>query len=81
MIDPDVVVEATRLIEAGNADGCTVRVMGGVAVRMHAGDDIHPALRRTYRDIDLVAGKKDGRKALQPAEDAPGTSRTTASTP
>ena len=35
-IDPDVVVEATRLIEAGNADGCTVRVMGGVAVGMHA---------------------------------------------
>jgi len=63
-IDPDVVVEATRLIEAGNADGCTVRVMGGVAVSMHARNGVHPALRRTYRDIDLVAGKKDGRKAL-----------------
>jgi hypothetical protein len=63
-IDPDVVVEATRLIEAGNADGCTVRVMGGVAVCMHAQNGIHPALRRTYRDIDLVAGKKDGRRAL-----------------
>ena len=63
-IDPDVVVEATRLIEAGNAEGCTVRVMGGVAVKMHAGDGVHPALQRPYRDIDLVARKKEGRKAL-----------------
>jgi hypothetical protein len=63
-IDPDVVVEATRLIEAGTAEGCTVRAMGGVAVSMQAPNGIHPALQRTYRDIDLVAGKKEGRKAL-----------------
>jgi hypothetical protein len=38
--------------------------MGGVAVKMHAGDGVHPALQRPYRDIDLVARKKEGRKAL-----------------
>jgi hypothetical protein len=64
-IDPDVVAEARRLIEAANADGCTVRVMGGVAISMHAAGGVHPALRRTYRDIDLVTAKKDGRRALK----------------
>ena len=69
-IDPDVVAEATRLIEAANADGCTVRVMGGVAISMHAAGGIHPALRRTYRDIDLVTARKDGRRALKMLEAA-----------
>lgn len=69
-MDPDVVVEATRLIAAADADGCTVRVMGGVAISMHAADGIHPALRRTYRDIDLVTAKRDGRRALKLLETA-----------
>jgi hypothetical protein len=64
-IDPDVVVEAARLIEAAEAEGCTVRVMGGVAISMHATAGVHPALRRTYGDIDLVTAKKDGRRALK----------------
>jgi hypothetical protein len=69
-MDPDVVVEATRLIAAADADGCTVRVMGGVAISMHATAGIHPALRRTYRDIDLVTAKRDGRGALKLLEAA-----------
>jgi Uncharacterised nucleotidyltransferase len=64
-IDPDVVVEAARLIEAAEAEGCTVRVMGGVAISMHATAGVHPALRRTYGDIDLVSAKKDGRRTLK----------------
>jgi hypothetical protein len=64
-IDPDVVVEATRLIEAADRDGCLVRVMGGVAIGMHATAGVHPALRRTYADIDLVSAKKDGRRTLK----------------
>ncbi len=69
-MDPDVVVEATRLIAAADADGCTVRVMGGVAISMHATAGIHPALRRTYRDIDLVTAKRDGRRTLKLLEAA-----------
>jgi hypothetical protein len=64
-IDPDVVVEAARLIGAAEAEGCTVRVMGGVAISMHATAGVHPALRRTYGDIDLVTAKKDGRRTLK----------------
>ena len=70
VMDPDVVVEATRLVDAANAAGCTVRVMGGVAVSLHAHGGIHPALRRTYRDIDLVAAKKQGKPALKMLEAA-----------
>lgn len=69
-MDADVVVEATRLIAAADADGCTVRAMGGVAISMHATAGIHPALRRTYRDIDLVTPRKDGRRALKLLEAA-----------
>ena len=70
VMDPDVVVEATRLVDAANAAGCTVRVMGGVAVSLHAHGGIHPALRRTYRDIDLVAAKKQGKPTLKMLEAA-----------
>ena len=69
-MDPDVVVEATRLIEAANADGCLLRVMGGVAIGMHATAGVHPALRRAYRDIDVVTAKKDGRRTLKLLEAA-----------
>ena len=70
VMDPDVVVEATRLVDAANAAGCTVRVMGGVAVSLHAHGGVHPALRRTYRDIDLVAAKKQGKPTLKMLEAA-----------
>ncbi len=70
VMDPDVVVEATRLVDAANAAGCTVRVMGGVAVSLHAHGGVHPALRRTYRDIDLVAAKKQGKPTLKLLEAA-----------
>lgn len=70
VMDPDVVVEATRLVDAANAAGCTVRVMGGVAVSLHAHGGIHPALRRTYRDIDLVAAKKQAKPTLKMLEAA-----------
>ena len=70
VMDPDVVVEATRLVDAANAAGCTVRVMGGVAVSLHAHGGVHPALRRTYRDIDLVAAKKQAKPTLKMLEAA-----------
>ena len=44
--------------------------MGGVAISMHAAGGIHPALQRTYRDIDLVAAKKEGTPALKMLEAA-----------
>jgi len=68
-LHPDAVAEATRVIEASRTDGCTVRVVGGVAVGMHATAGVHPALRRSYRDIDLVVARKHGRRTLQLLEE------------
>src|SRR6266498_596828 len=68
-LHPDAVAEATRVIEASRADGCTVRVVGGVAVGIHATSGVHPALRRSYRDIDLVVARRDGRRTLRLLEE------------
>jgi hypothetical protein len=69
-IEPDILAEAARLVETATERGCTLRVMGGVAVSMHATGGVHPALRRTYGDIDLVAARKQGRPALKVLEAA-----------
>jgi hypothetical protein len=60
-----VVDEARRLLEAAEAQSVGVRLIGGVAVSMRAGDRHHPALTRTYADIDLVTTKGKGREVRQ----------------
>ncbi|MEO9175365.1 MAG: hypothetical protein ABI317_07600 [Gaiellales bacterium] len=68
--DPDVTVEALRLAELGDARGVRLRVVGGVAVALHTKGEVHPALRRPYRDIDLVTTRKGDRDALKVLLDA-----------
>jgi hypothetical protein len=60
---PDVVDEARRLLAAAEAEGLTLRLIGGVAVRLHVAGDLNPAFEREIRDIDVVTGKGDGRRA------------------
>ena len=57
--------EALRLVELGEAHGAKLRVVGGVAVALHTQGEVHPALRRSYRDIDLVTRRKGDREALK----------------
>jgi hypothetical protein len=61
----DVVEEATRLLAGARENGVPLRLVGGLAVRMHAPDGLHPAVERTYGDIDLVAQKGKGREASE----------------
>jgi hypothetical protein len=68
--DPDVAAEALRLAGLGDARGVPLRVVGGVAVALHTSGELHPALRRPYRDIDLVAPRKRDREALAVLVDA-----------
>lgn len=63
--DPSVTSEALRLVELADAQGVQLRVVGGVAVGLHTRGEVHPALRRTYRDIDLVTKRKGDREALK----------------
>ena len=55
---------------SADARGVTLRVVGGVAVALHTQGEVHPALRRPYRDIDLVTRRKGDREALKVLIDA-----------
>lgn len=57
----DAVGEARRLVAAGNEGGVCVRVIGGVAVAIHAPAGLPAPLTRSYGDIDLVTARKAGR--------------------
>ncbi len=58
----DPVIESRRLVDAAARAGLTVRLLGGVAVRMQAPSDT-PLLPRTIGDIDL-ATRQGGWRAL-----------------
>jgi hypothetical protein len=60
---PDVVDEARRLLAAAEQEGLRLRLIGGVAVRLHVEGELHPAFAREIRDIDVVTGKGEGRHA------------------
>lgn len=64
-IAEDVAEEAMRLLRTAERAGIPLRVLGGMAIVLHAGDDLHPAFRREIRDIDLVAPKGKGRRVTE----------------
>jgi hypothetical protein len=61
----DVVEEAVRVLAAADEQGLPLRLIGGLAVRLHARDGIHPALARAYKDIDVVTERGRGRQASE----------------
>jgi Uncharacterised nucleotidyltransferase len=62
LIEPDVLDETVRLLSAAERSGVEVRVLGGMAIVLHAGELLHPAFRREIGDIDLATPKGEGRK-------------------
>jgi hypothetical protein len=61
----DVVAEAGRILDSASGLRAPLRLLGGVAVRVHAHDELPPALARTYADIDLATEKKGGPETLE----------------
>jgi len=57
---PGIVDEAQRLLDAASAEGATLALLGGVAVRLRAAD-VPPALDREYKDIDFAAPRVQAR--------------------
>jgi hypothetical protein len=57
----DVEAEARRLAAHIQEADVPLRLLGGLAIRLHAAGEMHPALARSYADIDLVCGRKAGR--------------------
>lgn len=56
----DIRAEARRIVAAGQAQGLALRLLGGLAVALHAPAAALPALERRYADIDLVAPAGQG---------------------
>jgi hypothetical protein len=54
----DVVAEGERLLARAGERGVPLRLLGGVAVRLRAGDDLPAAFARSYQDLDFVTSKK-----------------------
>lgn len=57
-IESDVLAEGARLLRAAEADGVPLRLIGGVAVCLRAGERMPGCFRRSYGDLDFVTGKK-----------------------
>jgi hypothetical protein len=57
----DIVAEAHRILQATEGAGILVRLLGGLAVRLHAESATHRSLNRPYADIDLMTTKAGGR--------------------
>ncbi len=57
--------EVVRLVDAAEADGLTIRVLGSIAVALHCPDSatLLPDFQRTYADIDIAAYRSEA-KAL-----------------
>jgi hypothetical protein len=60
--EADVVAEARVVLAASDDRQLGVRLLGGVAVRLHAEPVLHPAFGRTYKDIDVVAPRRSARE-------------------
>jgi hypothetical protein len=53
----DIVAEGKRLLDLAATEEVELRLLGGVAVRLHA-PECPPALHREYKDLDFAVTKK-----------------------
>jgi hypothetical protein len=58
---PDIQIEMQRLIAAANERSILMRVLGGVAIKVHHKAE-HPAFAREYGDLDFVVAGKQRRE-------------------
>jgi hypothetical protein len=67
---PGLEEEMYRLISAAQEQGIFLRVLGGLAVKVHSPHASHRSLARKYPDIDFVTDKASAKKLLDflPAE-------------
>lgn len=56
--------EMHRLIAEASQQSIVLRLLGGLAVKVHAPHATHRALERTYPDIDFVTDRSSARKLL-----------------
>lgn len=69
----DIVAETRRLLAAARDAGVPLRALGGAAIALTCPSAHRPPLRRSYGDIDLIAGSRD-RAAIVAAFETAGLS-------
>ncbi|MEW5986650.1 MAG: hypothetical protein AB1791_08460 [Chloroflexota bacterium] len=57
-IPPELPDAAGQIIEAAAQRGCTLRLLGGLAVRLHSPSATHRLLARSYPDLDFALAEK-----------------------
>jgi hypothetical protein len=60
--DADLAAEALRLLEEIEAEQVEARLIGGMAIRLIAGERLDPAFRREIADLDFFAARGEGRR-------------------
>src|SRR5437879_8812942 len=63
-IHADIVEEGQRVLDAAQAKGVPLRLLGGVAVRLRSAG-LPAALQREYKDLDFVTTKKGSGETQQ----------------
>jgi hypothetical protein len=64
-ISPDVEQEMQRIVTAAQEQDIFLRLIGGLAFKMHCPHAAHRALEREYPDIDFVTDKLSARQLLE----------------
>jgi hypothetical protein len=64
----DIVSEARRILREAAARSLTVRLIGGIAIRLHATAEPERGLARVFKDIDLVTRGKNSREVTDLVE-------------
>lgn len=59
----DITEEARQVLTGCSAGNVTARLIGGLAVAWHQHEPTPRGLQRSYADIDIVIGRKEGRAA------------------
>jgi hypothetical protein len=69
-IEPDINVEAERLLVRVERERLDARLIGGMAIRLLAGERMHPAFKRPIQDLDFILAKRHRREFNQLLIDA-----------
>ena len=69
-IEPDLEAEARRLLSRIARRDLAMRLIGGMAIRLVAGDRLHPSFERPIQDLDFVVTTRDCKQAQALLSDA-----------
>ena len=61
----DLLLESDRILEEANRQGAVLRLMGGLAIRVHSPSAGRPELARDYADIDVTGRRRQTQKIKQ----------------